>query len=610
MTSFDYKENNPFKALGIDQAKISEEAIEKIIYDVYIPMRDGVKIAATISLPKKLPPSKKIPTFLSQSCYWRAMKLRIPFRWFFEELPLSAMVSNIFINRNFATISVDVRGTGASFGTRTFPFSEEEINDGVEIVNWIVSQPWSDGSIVSMGGSYLGTAAEFLASKNHPAVKAVILGHCAWDAYLDGAAPGGCYNNTFMQMWSISGKYQDQNSPKMFRKNLPLFWLLIKGVKPVASNTRLLEEALQEHSSNQYVYDLTRDFNFRDDKLPDGNPVDYISPYYYKEQLEKLNIPIIGWCSWLDSGYVDVVINRFINLKNPQIGILGDWNHGAAMPANQFFPDRKTVSPSLKELLTAWLNFFELCVRGEGIRGKALFYYTMVEEKWKKTSTWPPAGHTMQRWYLTENNGLSVTMPQIESGAADDYEINFRASSGIFNRWWALMGFPLIYGNRAKADKKLLTYTSAPFKQAVEITGNAIVSFYLSSTHEDGVIYVYLEDIDEQSNVTYITDGHLRLIHRKISNDKPPYKTLIPYHTFKKKDALPLVPGEIAEIKFGLHATSVVIRKGHGIRIAIAGHDKDTFNRYPPEGDPTITISHNKEYASYIDIPVIQKKNS
>jgi putative CocE/NonD family hydrolase len=116
---------------------------------------------------------------------------------------------------------------------------------------------------------------------------------------------------------------------------------------------------------------------------------------------------------------------------------------------------------------------------------------------------------------------------------------------------------------------------------------------------------VYLEDVDESGRVTYVIEGQLRVIHRKVSDDMPPYKLPIPHHSFKREDGMPLTPGEITEITFGLHPTSVLIKKGHRIRVAIAGHDKDTFARIPEKGVPTLTISRNSEYASHIDLPVI-----
>ena len=598
-------ENNPFEALG--------RPPEEVLYDgytvssTYITMRDEVKIAATICLPKGLGSGEKIPTLLYQTRYWRAMELRIPFRWIFDETFAQTPNPEIFTSRGYAIIYTDVRGTGASFGSRPHPWAEDEIKDGANVIDWIISQPWSDGNVVTNGISYTATTAELLIVNNHPALKASMLGHGLWDAYIDVGFPGGVFDHTFVQLWGFLGRNLDNNNATMFRPLLPMEWLLVKGVKPVQSDSDLsqLKKAIQQHQPNQYVFELVHDKDYYDDTLPNGTGIDASSVYPRIDEIEKSNIPILAWCAWLDSGYVDAIITRFLNLKNPTIAILGDWNHGARVSANQFFPDKPVIPPS--DRINAWVNFFDICLKGNGIQGKTLYYYTMVEEKWKKTNKWPPEGHTRKLWYLSENNTLSTSAPQIDSGA-DSYKINFSATTGRLNRWWTLLAQPIDYSNRAKAEKKLLTYTSSPVEGDIEITGNPIVTLFIDSTHEDGALHVYLDDVDEQGNITYITDGQLRVIHRKISNEDPPYKIMVPYHSYKKEDAEPLVPGEVAEIKFGLYVTSVIIRKGHRIRIAIAGADKDTFARYPAEGKPTIRVHRNKIHASNIDLPVIIKK--
>jgi predicted acyl esterase len=68
-----------------------------------------------------------------------------------------------------------------------------------------------------------------------------------------------------------------------------------------------------------------------------------------------------------------------------------------------------------------------------------------------------------------------------------------------------------------------------------------------------------------------------------------------------------MVPGELTEPTFGLLPTSVLIRRGHRIRVAIAGHDKDTFTRIPAEETPVMTIARDKTHASFIDLPVINR---
>ncbi|TFG06595.1 MAG: CocE/NonD family hydrolase [Promethearchaeota archaeon] len=606
MFELDDSEPNPFKALAKGYNQPPYEGY--VLSTTYITMRDGIKIAATICLPKGLNSDMKIPALLYQTRYWRATELRIPFRWIFDQTIAYIPTPEIFTSRGYAIVYTDVRGTGASQGSRPYPWAEDEIKDGSDVIDWIISQPWSDGNVVTNGISYTGTTAELLMVNNHPALKASMPGHGLWDAYLDVAMPGGVYDHTFMQLWSFFGNNLDNNDPSMFKVVLPLEWLMVKGVKPVGSDKDLneLKEAIQQHSSNQYVFDLTEDKEFSDDKLPDGTGIEACSVYPRKDEIEASNVPILSWCSWLDSGYCDANIHRFLNLNNPMIVIMGDWNHGARFSANQFFPDRPSVIPSPNERVNAWVDFFNICVKGNGIQGKTLYYYTMVEEKWKKTHAWPPKGHVMKKWYLAENNSLSTNNPEAELGA-DEYKINYTCTSGRLNRWWTLLAQPIDYSDRAKVEKKMLTYTSSPLEEDMEITGNPIITLFLSSTHEDGAIFVYLDEVDENGNITYITDGQFRVIHRKLSNENPPYKMCMPYHSFKKKDAQPLIPGEIAEITFGLHVTSVLIRKGHSIRMAIAGHDKDTFSRYPAEGRPTISINRNKEYPSFIELPVIKK---
>jgi putative CocE/NonD family hydrolase len=133
------------------------------------------------------------------------------------------------------------------------------------------------------------------------------------------------------------------------------------------------------------------------------------------------------------------------------------------------------------------------------------------------------------------------------------------------------------------------------------------VSLFITSTHTDGAFFVYLEAIDENGKVTYLTEGQLRALHRRISKEQPPTKLPLPYHSFTKKDAMPLKPGEVAELRFSLLPISVLVKKGHRLRVAIAGHDKDTFLRIPAEGTPAISVKRNRRGLSRIELPLIRR---
>jgi predicted acyl esterase len=100
----------------------------------YLPMRDGVKIAVQLVLPKDLPADQKLPAILNMTRYWRARQ---------GDQPGSFLPSH-----GYATVFVDARGTGASFGVWKAPFTQDEVKDYNEFVNWIVAQPWSNGKAI------------------------------------------------------------------------------------------------------------------------------------------------------------------------------------------------------------------------------------------------------------------------------------------------------------------------------------------------------------------------------------------------------------------------------------------------------------------------------
>jgi hypothetical protein len=518
-----------------------------------------------------------------------------------------------------AVVTVDARGTGASYGSQQYPFSEEEVEDGGDIVDWITTQSWSNGNVVTCGNSYAGATAELTLTLNHPAVKCAVIKQNPWDFYQHSLCPGGCFNSGFIGYWSKLGKALDQTHGKallVFKPINPLFaiiaYLVVKGVKLILSgkSDNILKTVARIHAENKYPVDYAEIVKFRDDVINEkGITIDHISTFNYKEKIEKLNVPLYCRGSWQDSTTADMIISRFLNFKNPQKAIIGDWDHGALHRANPYYPSKAPASLSLKDKIKDWVRFYNDCLNNKFNLKRELYYYTMGEEKWKKTSTWPPLNQIKEKWYLSNNNKLSLSSPRDESGQ-DKYEVNFQATTGIRNRWYTLLSLPIKYPNRKKEDKKLLTYTSDPLKEDLEITGHPIFTIFISSTHEDGMICAYLEFINKKGNIFWITDGQIRLVHRKISSKIPPYKLVVPYHSFKKEDYSPMIPGKIAEITFALYPTSILMRRGSRIRLSLSAADKDTFARYPESGNPTITVERNKIYSSFIELPIIKKNEN
>jgi putative CocE/NonD family hydrolase len=151
---------------------------------LYLTMSDGVKIAADVWLPANLKPGQKIPTILRAVRYWRGYQPG-PMASIFRLLGLGDIEAENtqWAEAGYAFVTIDVRGSGASFGQWYILWSSEEITDLGEVVDWIVTQPWSNGRVGAYGVSYDGNTAEMTAALNHPAIKAVVPQYSDFDAY-------------------------------------------------------------------------------------------------------------------------------------------------------------------------------------------------------------------------------------------------------------------------------------------------------------------------------------------------------------------------------------------------------------------------------------------
>lgn len=337
--------------------------------------------------------------------------------------------------------------------------------------------------------------------------------------------------------------------------------------------------------------------------------MDELGAHVHQDAIEQSDVVLYHWGSWMDHGTAQAVIARFLTLSNPQQAVIGAWVHGGFQHASPYRAPGTASEPDEPQQWRQTLNFVDRYLRpdGEATSEKLLYYYVLGAEEWRSTSVWPVDGATSEQWYFGAANTLSPSTPTT-TDSRDTYAVDFTATSGSQTRWHTPQdGVPVVYPDRSNEDTKLLTYTSDPLTEDTEITGHPVVTLYATSTHTDGAFYVYLEDVDPSGRVTYVTEGQLRALHRKVSAETPPYELPVPYHTFKQSDGAPMVPGEVTEITFGLHPTSVLIRAGHRIRVAIAGHDAGLFERYPAEGDPVVTVERNSVYASGIELPVVRR---
>jgi putative CocE/NonD family hydrolase len=576
----------------------------------YLTTRDGNQIGVDVLLPLGLEVGTRLPAILIMTRYWRSFELRgsDPPR----RAPIAPRepIADDLVKRGFGMIIVDARGSGASTGVSRHPLTPEEIEDYGQVVDWAVQQPWCNGNVGAVGISYEGTTAIFLTAAGRKAVKAVVPQQFEFDIYTDIALPGGIFNKIFIDTWSNGNKNLDSNKlPDWF----PIPWIMrlfLKGVRPVDSDRKtrkVLARALRDHQANTDIYQAMSDVTFRDDYFGNtGVTLDDFSVFSHKAAIESSGNALFTFGSWLDAATADTVIRMFNTFSNPQIGIIGAWSHEKTTQGSPYQKPKSKPDPQQSVQWAMIAQFLEqTLIENKLPQQKTLFYYTLGAETWNQTSVFPLPNTETQTWFFREGKRLSPDAPNAETGS-DEYIVDFNTTSGLYNRWHTGLAKPVIYPDRVKEDHRLLTYTSEPLEQDLKITGYPVVTLHTASTEEDGAFFVYLEDIDEEGAVRYITEGLLRGIHHRRSEKSISNPTSLPGRTFKRDDAMPLPRGQFVELTFSLLPTSALIKKGHRVRVAIAGADKHTFARLPPQGNPTLKIARNCDLASQIRLPIVR----
>ena len=558
--------------------------------------RDGTRVAVTAWVPDH-PAKEPIPAMLRLTRYWREIDVS-------SVVPVLVPYDDVgsgrpFVDKGYAWVSVDARGTGASFGASPGPWSRDEIADYGEVIDWVVKQPWSNGRVGAIGVSYEGTAALKLTMLHHSALKAVVPQFYFYDPATSVVRPGGVLCKDFLKGWSDSVAAMDRNDMYSLcrvaeggsvtqctqQRSLEL------GVKPVdgASGNSLLTAAVAEHSANVNIYEAGRASTYADDDFGSMSTND-VGPISVTAQLATSSTAMMTWVGWMDSSTVRGALQAYDALPNvPQQLTIGSWNHGGDNDADPYRADDAPPSPSVLDQQSMVLAFLDAHLKADEPMARSIRYSTLGEDGFRETTVWPPAGLHDMKWVF-DQNGKLVDSAQTPSVGVDTYVVDFSATSGVLSRWRTPNGGPdVVYGDRQDADARELLYTGEALAADLRIVGAPRVELTLSSTQSDGAVYVYLEDVHPDGRVTYLTEGVRRL--------------WFPTDSTRKADARSVTPGAMLKYSISLEPVAAIVRGGHRLRVAIAGHDADNFERLPSEGEATLSVSRGTDQ-SILTLPV------
>jgi len=565
----------------------------------HVRMRDGCRLAMDVYLPEGDRPAGGVPAILVLTPYYR--RFAVAPGSDAEPTPNAARYRDAFVPYGYAVVVVDVRGTGASFGTRDGFRSPTEREDFREVADAIVAEPWSNGIIGATGISYLGAAALFLATTGHPAVKAIAPLFAVWNTWADHQYPGGVRMSELPHAYDRLMIGLDHDRRDILAETAYFGHPDYRGPAPVdGDDGTLVAEAVEEHRANFRMADFIGEFPFADSVLPYDPTFGAFSfsPYHYADGIRP-DCAIYNVSGWMDgAGFANGSIVRHLTLANRQHLLLGPWDHGARTNVSPWRQATAAQFPLDAELL----RFFDTYLMGRdtGLGDEApVHYFALHEEAWHAADAWPPLTGE-RRLHLSADGSLG----EASEGGTVRFRADYARGTGRNTRHERLAAIATTeyHADWRERIDGLPDFTSAPLEAPLEVTGHPVVNVTVSADQGDAVLFVYLSEVEAGGAVRYVTEGCLRALHRRLAEPDPRQVCSWPFRDFTRANAEPLSPGEPAVMRFALLPTSWRFAAGSRIRLSVAGADADHYVPIPHGRPPRIAI-HCGE-ASWLELPV------
>jgi putative CocE/NonD family hydrolase len=541
---------------------------------LYVPMRDGVRLAVSVTRPARDGKSVdgKFPVLWQHSLGIAAVGS--------EAGPLGGDAANrgyravaTLVRQGYVVVQVARRGNGPSFGRRRGYNDRTEAYDAYEIIDWLAAQEWSTGAVGVYGCSNTGDAAMHAVTAGNPNLRAAWAGCFSWEKY-DGFLRGGIFAN-----WGTG----PTRTVEQDMQSTP-----VEG----DADKRLLRQAAAAHQGAPPLAEMWRAMPYRD-SWADATQSRFWyegSVATYLPQINRSRTAIYVQGGWRDDLRAQGLAT-FASLTVPKHLVIGPWDHCG----NGDF-----------DLLSEMQRFFDQYLKGvdTGVTTQAPIHYFTVNapttQSWRSSAVWPPQGARPTDFFLTSAQGGALMAKSAKQAAtpaqfAVRYDVDCPT---VHAREGLLTGAPPC--PLAHAGPHFKTQV---LKSAVEVTGDAIADLWISSSVPDANVFAYLEDVAADGTVTPVTDARLKASLRKTAT--PPYENYgLPWHRSHAEDAAPMARDEPAKLAFAFLPTSYVFAAGHRIQITIAGADYRERDRTPVVPAPVITIHEGGMHASRIVLPL------
>ncbi|MFP4362490.1 MAG: CocE/NonD family hydrolase [Spirochaetia bacterium] len=487
--------------------------------NIYIPMSDGIQLAARLWKPKNAE-KEPVPAIFEYIPYRKRDKKRIR----------DEGMHTYFAGHGYACIRVDIRGSGESEGILEDEYLQKELDDGVEVIRWLTEQPWCDRNVGMIGISWGGFNGLQIAALQPPGLNAVISVASTDDRYSDDVHyMGGCLLGDNLSWASTMFSYNSlPPDPEIAGERWRTMWL----------------ERL-EHSGLWLKNWLTH--QRRDHFWKHGSIC---------ENWNAVKTPVMAVSGWAD-GYTNSVFRIVEKLKAPAMGLIGPWSHK--------YPHLGKPGPAIGFLQEA-LRWWDHWLKGKdtGItkepKLRALLQdsmppftsYETRHGKWVGEDQWPSSSvseHalTLYKHRLIKDLKEDKTTPEVNV-------LQSPIRTGLFaGKWCSYQAPPDLPGDQRDEDGGALVFQTALLKSDIEILGQPYVDLTFKVNKPVAQAALRLSDVQPDNKATRVTYGILNLTHRE-GHEKPQ----------------PLVPGEKYTTRIYMNNIGQIFPKGHRIRLSVS----------------------------------------
>ena len=523
------------------------------ITHVWIPMSDGIRLAARIWLPVDAE-SDPVPAVLEY----------IPYRKNDATAPRDRYRQPELASYGYAAVRVDLRGSGDSEGLMHDEYLPQELEDAVEVISWLAEQPWCTGNVGMTGISWGGFNALQVAALQPPQLKAVISVCSTDDRYADDIHyHGGCVVGSDMLSWAST--------------------MLAHGARP--PDPEFVGDGWREA-----WLDRLEVTPFVEKWLGHQRRDEYWKHASVAEDIGALDCAVYMVGGW-DDAYRDAILRVLESYDGPRKGLIGPWGH--------VYPDQGHPGAPI-DFVGESVRFWEYWLKGvdNGIMNEPMlraFIRETVEDPpsraerlgdWVGEKTWPSPNIVRQRVELRGDELLGDVAgeaPGLPDLAEDEHVIMGSQTAGL--EAGAYMGSGIIEdlpGDQRREDGLALAYTSAPLLKPVTVLGHAILQLELAVDKPCAVVAVRLCEVTPSGFSRLVARGLLNLTHRH-GHEHP----------------VPMEPGERTPALVELSAAGHTFAAGSRVRVAVS----PTYWPWAwPSPDP-VTMTLFTGPGSFLDLP-------